>query len=254
MTIASISDYYLPDLAHIHDVGFSGFGTKAAGWIIRLLKKRGITSGRIVELGCGSGVVTHSLVQHGYRVSAVDGSSAMIRLARTACPQAHFSVGSLWTYNIEPCKAVIAVGECLNYEFDGTNTLGHMRQLFSRVHDALRPGGVFVFDLLLLSQGNTKAKSQKFTQGKDWFVAVNRAETRTHIVREIVHFRKHGSSYQKGVEIHHQRKYALAGVRAALVRTGFAVQTYRGYGKSALGKGHMVLVAEKRAAPGSTKR
>lgn len=254
MTIAGMREYYLPDLAYIHDVGFSRFGTRAAEWIIRLLKKKRMTSGRVVELGCGSGAVTRCLVQRGYRASAVDGSSAMIRLARKACPQARYTVGSLWEYDVGPCHAVIAVGECLNYEFDGVNSPPRMRQLFSRVHDALLPGGVLIFDLLLFSQGGGKAKSQKFTEGKDWFVGVNRVETRTSIVREIVHFRKHGSSYQQGVEIHHLRKYALARVRAALVRMGFAVQIYRGYGKPALGKGHMVFVAEKRAAPGSTKR
>ena len=74
--------YYGPDLAFIHDAGYSDFGGTAARGLVRLLRAAGIRRGRIVELGCGAGAATRRLVAAGHEVLAIDASPAMLRLAR----------------------------------------------------------------------------------------------------------------------------------------------------------------------------
>ena len=237
-------EYFLPDLAYVHHAGFGEFGASAARRILRLLRERGIHSGRIVELGCGSGIASRILLRKGYSLSGVDSSPAMIQLARKNNPRGRFTVGSLWTYRLTPCEAVIAVGECLNYEFDGRNSSSRIRHLFSNVCHVLSPGGCFVFDLLL--QSTTKnAKGQKFVEGGDWFVSVDRSERLTGITRRIVCFRKSGDLYRKTVEIHHQKKYNRATVESLLRETGFKVRTLHGYGGRSPGNHHLVFVADR---------
>nr|WP_228060591.1 MULTISPECIES: class I SAM-dependent methyltransferase [unclassified Coleofasciculus] len=53
-----------------------------------------------------------------YQVLGIDISESMIAIARKRVPDAEFKVESLFKVDIPPCKAVISVGECLNYLFD----------------------------------------------------------------------------------------------------------------------------------------
>ena len=87
-------------------------------------------------------------VDAGYRVLGIDISEAMIELSRNKVPEAEFRVGSLFEVEIPSCDAVTAVSEVLNYLFDAENEERGLGRLFRRVHDALVPGGVFIFDVL----------------------------------------------------------------------------------------------------------
>lgn len=50
---------------------------------------------RVLELGCGTGLVTRHLVATGADVTAVDGSSAMLDRARRRAPKARFDLADL---------------------------------------------------------------------------------------------------------------------------------------------------------------
>jgi SAM-dependent methyltransferase len=49
--------------------------------VLELLRRHGIERGRVIEVGCGSGVLARELAQAGYEVIAFDASEAMIELA-----------------------------------------------------------------------------------------------------------------------------------------------------------------------------
>ncbi|OON82777.1 class I SAM-dependent methyltransferase [Streptomyces tsukubensis] len=51
--------------------------------------------GRVADLGCGPGHITAHLAESGLSVFGVDASPAMIELARQACPDLRFDVGSM---------------------------------------------------------------------------------------------------------------------------------------------------------------
>src|SRR5215212_12001244 len=140
--------WYGEDLAYIHDVGHAEFALGTAPSILEILDRNGIHDGLVVDLGCGSGLWARELVDAGYRVLGIDISEAMIELSRNRVPEAEFSVGSLFEVEIPRCRAVTAVSEVHNYIFDAESEERGLGRRFRRVHDALLPGGVFVFDVL----------------------------------------------------------------------------------------------------------
>ena len=56
------------------------------------------TDERILDLGCGTGELTHRIHRAGARVTGLDRSPAMIRRARADYPQVTFEVGDATTY------------------------------------------------------------------------------------------------------------------------------------------------------------
>ena len=237
---------YLTDLAYIHHAGFTGFAVKAGAGVLKFLHASGLRNSRVVELGCGSGVVSKILTLNGYKVHGMDYSRAMVRLARQNVPRARFSVGSLWRWQIPRCDAVVSVGECLNYQFEAPVTPANLHTLFSRVSSALRQGGVFLFDVLCETADEVPMYSQKWTEGTDWFVAVDRTESRSSITRTIICFRRTQKMFRRSVEVHRLRKHRLMRVIGLLQRCGFAVRIEPGYTRrETLGDGHVVVFATK---------
>src|SRR3954468_24140917 len=73
--------YYRRDLALIHHLGFGFHAEDCAPGVLKLLEPVRERGGIVVELGCGSGLLTRYLVDAGHRVIATDASPAMLALA-----------------------------------------------------------------------------------------------------------------------------------------------------------------------------
>ena len=74
--------YYRRDLALVHHRGFGFHADLCASGILDLLQPVRDRGGAVLELGCGSGLLTRYLLEAGHRVIATDVSSAMLDLAR----------------------------------------------------------------------------------------------------------------------------------------------------------------------------
>ena len=244
-----MADWYGEDLAYIHDVGHADFALDSAPGILKLLGRSGIGDGLVVDLGCGSGLLGRELIDAGYGVFGVDISEAMIELARRRAPEAGFAVGSLFEVEIPRCRAVTAISEVLNYLFDAENEERGLGRVFRRVHEAIDPGGVFIFDALGPGQVPAGARAKGFAVGEDWAVLSEREEDheRGTMERRIVSFRKVGECYRRIDEVHRVRLYDPAELAAELENAGFLVRTMRSYGDLPLSEGHTAFVAQKPA-------
>jgi SAM-dependent methyltransferase len=244
-----LDEWYGEDLAYIHDVGHADFALDSAAGIKRILRRRGIREGLIVDLGCGTGLLARELIDAGYDVFGVDLSEAMIEIARRRAPEAEFRVESLFEVEIPRCEAVTAIGEVLNYLFDPENEERGPGRLFRRVHDSLAPGGVFVFDVLGPGQVPPGTRAKGFSVGEDWAVLSEREEDaeRGTMERRIISFRKVGEYYRRTCEIHRVRLYDPSELAAELERAGFRVRTMRAYGDLPLQEGHTAFAAQKPA-------
>src|SRR5688500_8795137 len=78
--------YYGPDLALVHHRGFGFHADGCAPAILALLEPLLRQDGLVLELGCGSGLLTRHLVDAGHRVIASDASPAMLELAHQTVP------------------------------------------------------------------------------------------------------------------------------------------------------------------------
>jgi SAM-dependent methyltransferase len=237
-------DAYGSDLAYIHDVGFGDFARKAAPGLLAILRRAGIRNGQIVDLGCGSGIWAAELIRRGYDVLGIDISPDMIKLARKHAPAARFVNESFLKSKLPPCDAVTAIGEIFNYTFDVRNSRQQLARLFRRVHEALRPGGVFIFDIA--EPGGVLRRSH--AEGKDWAILFSAEASRDILIRRMVTFRQLGKFYRRSHEAHRLRLYRSADIAAELRAAGFVVRVLRAYGRMPLPSGNAAFVATKRRA------
>ena len=242
-----MTDFYREDVAYIHDVGHADFALHSAPGILEILRENGVTRGLVVDLGCGSGQWARELLRAGYRVLGIDISEAMIGLAREKAPGAEFRVGSLFEAEIPPCDAVTAMSEVLNYLFDPENEGRGLERLFGRLHEALRPGGVFVFDVLGPGQVPPGTTTRGWSAGEDWAVLNEKEEDRERATmeRRIVSFRKVGEHYRRDEEVHQVRLYDPEEVEAKLEKAGFEVTTMGSYGDHPLDENHAAFVGRR---------
>jgi SAM-dependent methyltransferase len=241
------SQPYGEDLAYIHDAGHGEFAARSLPGILETLRAAQITSGRVVDLGCGSGITAAGLTAAGYEVLGIDISEALIVIARERAPRSKFRVQSLLTAELPPCEAVTAVGEVFSYMFDPANTEEGMPALFGRIYAALRPGGVLLFDVVAPGRVGSRGPQRSWRTGEDWATLVEAVEDdRTRVLtRRIVSFRKMGELYRRGFELHRQRLFDREELTRQLQSVGFRVLPLDGYGELRFGRGHIGFVAHR---------
>jgi SAM-dependent methyltransferase len=100
----------------------------------------------IVELGCGTGTLAAILASRGYQVTAVDLSPDMLSVAAGKCGELDVQLVcqdmSRLALPIQ-ADAVICCLDSLNY----VTRPAQVQRTFQRVFRALKPGGLFLFDV-----------------------------------------------------------------------------------------------------------
>lgn len=241
---------YGEDLAYINDAGFSDFTVGTTPGVLALLKRAGVRTGLVVDLGCGSGRWAEALGDAGYDVLGVDLSPHMIRLARKRAPLARFESGSLLSAKLPACDAVTAIGEIVNYQFDPKHSRAALTRLFRRIHTALRPGGVFIFDVAGPDRVPAEVPGRYWKEGVGWslYVEVDGNAHSRWMTRKSVCFRRNAAGhYRRSEETHRLRLLDAAEVVAELETIGFQALEQSGYGRFRLYPGMRAVVARKRA-------
>jgi len=235
---------YERDLAFIHHDGFAEFARRIAPGVLAEMRRAGIRTGRVLDLGCGDGTWLRALVGRGYTATGIDQSRGLIRFASKAAPGAVLKVGSLYREAFPRCEAVTALGEVFSYCPNANGPLPSIARLWRRVYEALRPGGVLIFDVLV--SGRPMAYDVWRT-GRTWAVLarVNEDPRRHRLTREIVTFRKTAGSYRRGQERHVLRVFSRQGILRELGRIGFRAISHRAYGRVLLPSRRVAFVARK---------
>ena len=108
--------YYRRDLALVHHRGFGFHADDCAPGILALLEPVRARDGLVVELGCGSGLLTRHLIDAGHRVIATDASPAMLELAREVAGGAEEIRRLTLPRRSDPrADAIVSVGHALSY-------------------------------------------------------------------------------------------------------------------------------------------
>lgn len=246
-----MTSFYGDDLAHIQHDGFRDFSMRAAPELLALLRAAGIARGTVVDLGCGDGTWLHALTRAGHTAIGVEISPALAKHARRQAPRASVHVGSIYATPIPACDAVTALGEVLGYLPDagerGVPVPGFVA-FFRRVARALRPGGLFAFDLVV-RHAKRPLHTRNYREGEGWAVLAESIEDakRGRLTRDITMFRRIGRTdrWRRSREVHRVRVPEKAEILRALRDAGFVAKASSGYGRAAMLPGRAAFVARK---------
>lgn len=238
---------YRDDLAYIHDARFGEIAQSAAPVLLEALGRAGLEEGLVIDLGCGSGIAAEPIAAAGYDVLGVEVSRPMLRLARRRVPEATFRRGSLHDVELPRAVAVAGIGECFNYFVDRPISERGLANLFRRIHHALLPGGILLFDMAAPGRARGSAPAKTHFEAPDWAILVTAAEDRKRniLTRRITSFRKSGSWYRRSEETHRQGLVERVVVMQLLRKAGFRARSLSGYGELRFPRGLVGYLASK---------
>jgi SAM-dependent methyltransferase len=242
-----IDSYYRPDLALVHHLGFGFHADKCAPGILALLEPLLEPGGLVLELGCGSGLLTRHLVDAGHRVVATDASPAMLELARETAPGAEeIRLLVLPDDDLPECDAVVSIGHVLSY-LPAEAALDRALLAAGR---ALRPGGVLTLDLCDLSWGEARRGAPNYSRVEDEWAIVTRFDVPDpgRFVREISTFlRNDDGTWRRDDERHDNVLVDTSRVPALLSTVGVEAEVRPSFGSEELPEGLVAVCGRRRA-------
>lgn len=248
---ASGDPSYRHDLAVVHHRGFAGHAAACAPGIVEILAPVLARRGLVLELGCGSGLLTRELLAAGYRVIATDASPAMLDLARDLVGEAAQDVRQL-TLPDDPlprADAIVAVGHPLSYLPDAAA----IDRALIAMADALRPGGLLAFDLCDLEWGEARRGAPNYAGvGADWAIITEFSmPAPDRFVRDITTFVPGaGGLWRRDSEHHENVLVDTARIPALLRQHGVQARVTSSFGAETLPPGLRVITGHK-PAPGA---
>jgi SAM-dependent methyltransferase len=237
--------YYRPDLALVHHRGFGFHADGCAPALLELLAPVRARGGVVLEIGCGSGLLTRHLVDAGHRVVATDASPAMLALARETAPGAErLEQLTLPGDPVPDVDAVVGVGHALNY----LPTVEDVERALVALARALRPDGMLVLDLEDLEWGARRVEQP--TQGRvgdDWAVITRFSVPEPdRFVREMTTFvREPEGAWRRDDERHENVLLDVGGVLPLLAAEGVEAQSTRTLADYELPRGLFAIVGTK---------
>jgi hypothetical protein len=121
---------------------------------------------------------------------------------------------------------------------------------FGRVYDALRPGGVLLFDTAGPERVPLRGRHRTFATGSDWAVLAETdiEQTTGMLVRKIISFRRIGTLYRRDDEVHRLSLIDPVATLATLRAVGFEAEIIPMYGSVSLPLGVVVFLCRKPVA------
>jgi SAM-dependent methyltransferase len=182
---------------------------------------------RLLDLCCGAGHVAAALVRRGFRVTGLDSSPEMVRLAQRNAPAAEIIQTDARAFQF-PVRFDAAVSTF--------NSLAHIPSLedmvraFGCVHSALAPGAPFLFDVSMEEAYATRWRGSFGIVADDHACIVRPSYHPDQRIgrNDITVFHRNGALRRVDLVIS-QRCYSESELRTALETVGFAdIRTFDG--------------------------
>lgn len=243
--MAEHEPYYRADLARIHHLGFGFHAERCAAGILALLEPVLERQGLVVELGCGSGLLTRYLVDAGHRVIATDASPAMLELARDHARGAD-EIRQLVLPNdpIPDADAIVSVGHALNY-LPSASAID--RSLIAAA-EALRQDGLLAIDLCDLTYAEAEhVPDAKAWVEQDWALITLRSRPMPdRFVRQMATFtRNDDGSWRRDDERHDNILIDTTSVPALLAKHGVEARVGTAFGSEELSDGLHTIIGRR---------
>jgi SAM-dependent methyltransferase len=171
----------------------------------------------VLDVCCGSGLMTTELIARGYEAVGVDASAAMLDLARARLgPEVRLLEAVLPDLPVDgPFDAAVSTLDGLNYL-----TPAALEATFARLHDVVRPGGWLVFDVhaeaaFVMMQANPSITG---ADGRRTWMLTSDCDAATRRVSTVIELHAPDDDFR---EEHVQYVHAEADIRRWLEHAGF---------------------------------
>jgi SAM-dependent methyltransferase len=247
------SSCYRADFSLVYHRGFSYHANSSVLGILDLLDPVLDRGGLVLELGCGSGLLTKYLVIGGHRVIATDASPAMLDLARDYV-QGEVDIRRLTlpADSLPDADAVVSVGHAISYLPDEQAA----DQALLAIARAVRPGGLFAIDFCDLSYGpERRSHPDVGMAGDDWAVVMRcSVPAPNRVVREITTFVPVGDgTWRRDDECHQHLLLDSGKIVELLTPEGIDVTVAPAFGSETLPAGLRVLIGRRPASAGGSR-
>lgn len=197
-----------------------------------LLLEYGVEDGLILDLGCGTGTMTEILASKGYDMTGVDFSEEMLDIAMQKRTKSGHDILYLMQDMREfelygTVRAIVSVCDSMNYLTED----GDLEQVFRLANNYLDPGGLFIFDMNTEYKYREMLGDQTIAEEREncSFIwdnyyyeeeKINEYQLSLFVEDPVLSEKTGQDICRKFQEMHYQRAYSLAEVKAALEVTG----------------------------------
>ncbi len=198
-------------------------------YLILKLRRFPLRSG--LDVGCGGGWFTRAFQKSGYTTTGLDKSAEMLNFAQeTALKQGvrgEYLLGDITAFR-SPKKFdfVTAINDCVNYI-----PKQKLNAAFKNVYNALRKGGVFLFDISSERKFLEKIANTVSVDDRDdvTYMSFNKAEEDGASLDVTLFVKRDDGAYERLDETHRQYRYSKTEILAALEQNGFTVLECEGF-------------------------
>jgi SAM-dependent methyltransferase len=241
---------YRQDLATVHHRGFGFHAASCAPGILDFLAPVRARQGLVLELGCGTGLLTRELIAAGHRVMATDASPAMLHIAGGLVGDAVEEVRQLTLPDdpLPPADAIVAVGHPISYLPDAEA----IDRALVAMAGALRPGGLVAFDVCDLDYAEARRDDRGIGRaGDDWAIITEfSVPSPDRFVRDITTFVPNpDGSWRRDREHHENVLVDTAQIPALLRRHGVESRVGSAFGSETLPPGLRAVTGHKPSRP-----
>jgi SAM-dependent methyltransferase len=236
--------YYRRDLALVHHRAFGFHADRCAPGIRDLLEPVRRRNGVVVELGCGSGLLTRHLLDRGHNVIATDASPAMLDVAREHAAGADIRQLVLPDDPLPAADAIVSVGHVLSYLPDEAA----IERALVAIARAVPPDGLFAIDICNVDYAEARPDAPGFGRvGDDWAIVTTYSRPSPgRFVRHITSFvRNDDDSWRRDDERHENVLTETSRVPGLLAEHGVDVTLTSSFGSETLPAGLHVLIGRR---------
>ena len=200
-------------------------------YLIELLNEYEVKDGIVLDLGCGTGNITEILANNGYDMIGVDNSQEMLNIAmekRGDDTSILYLLQDMRGFELYgTVRAIVSVCDSMNYLTED----GDLEQVFRLANNYLDPGGLFIFDMNTEYKYREMLGDQTIAEEREncSFIwdnyyyeeeKINEYQLSLFVEDPVLSEKTGQDICRKFQEMHYQRAYSLAEVKAALEVAG----------------------------------
>ena len=202
--------------------------TKIAAFYKSVFEKFGQAPHLVLDLGCGTGTLTHILKEQGFDMIGIDLSEEMLTCAREKDDGILYLCQSMTDFELYgTVDAAVSSLDCVNYLLAD----GELFKMFSLVNNYLNPKALFIFDISSRKKlSETLGKNTFIYEQNDIFYTWENFYEENIIDMRLNFFERKGALYTRTCEEQTQRAYSEEEILCAAQKAGLICEAvYDGF-------------------------